>query len=200
MTSASRSSSGQANARAIASTLLPVIMLCAGCTREERRFSELAPLSSPATSRAHSGLQPAFTSRDGELPRNARVPSSGLYDENAWSINEGKHLFTALNCNGCHGQGGGGEGPPLMDPRWRYGSEPGNVFASIVEGRPNGMPSFRGKLSQQQVWQLVSYVRALTGIVALDAQPCRSDTLSGRPPEAMLKHRGPPPPRPEGVP
>jgi cytochrome c oxidase cbb3-type subunit 3 len=174
--------------------------LWGACKREERRFSELAPLAAQALSQPHSGLTTADQAGVGELPRNTRTGEPSPYDENAWAIGEGKHLFTAFNCNGCHAQGGGGEGPPLMDRRWRYGSEAGNVFASIVEGRPNGMPSFRGKLTEQQVWQLVSYVRALGGIVRLDAQPGRSDTLSGHPPEFILKHRGPPPPRPEGVP
>jgi cytochrome c oxidase cbb3-type subunit 3 len=175
--------------------------LCASaCERERRPFGEIAPFSALAMSSPHSGLQPADTSQDGELPRNARVPTAGLYDRNAYAIGEGKHLFIAFNCNGCHGQGGGGEGPSLMDNRYRYGSEPGNLFASVVEGRPNGMPSFRGKLTQQQAWQLVSYLRALGGMVPLDAQTGRSDALSGHMPEAMLKHRGVPPPRPEAVP
>jgi cytochrome c oxidase cbb3-type subunit 3 len=171
-----------------------------GCAREERLFAEIAPLAAPAVSGKYSDLSAGGPGATGQLPYNTRTEQAAPYDQNAWFVGEGKHLFTTFNCNGCHGQGGGGEGPALMDPRWRYGSEPGNIFASIVEGRPNGMPSFRGKLTEQQVWQLVSYVRALGGMVALDVQPGRSDSLSGHPPEAMLKHRGPPPPRPEAVP
>jgi cytochrome c oxidase cbb3-type subunit 3 len=180
--------------------LLALCALLAGCAREHRRLEEIVPLAAPALGHAHSALSAGTPSGDGELPKNTRTTFDGPYDWNAWAINEGHHLFVAFNCNGCHAQGGGGEGPPLMDSRWRYGSEPGNVFASIVEGRPNGMPSFRGKLTEMQVWQLASYVRALGGIVSLDAQTGRSDSMSGHPPEAMLKHRGPPPPRPEGVP
>jgi cytochrome c oxidase cbb3-type subunit 3 len=195
-----RASKSRPHASALRARSLLAALALLACAREERRFTEIAAFSAPASGRAHSGLYPAWPSGDGELPRNAQVPSEGLYDYNAAAIGDGKHLFIAFNCNGCHAQGGGGEGPPLMDPRWRYGSEPGNVFASIVEGRPNGMPAFRGKPTQQQVWQLVAYVRALGGIVALDAQPGRSDSLSGHPSEQMLKHRGPPPPRPEGVP
>jgi cytochrome c oxidase cbb3-type subunit 3 len=171
-----------------------------GCAREERRFTEPAPLSALAVSDPHSGLAPADPGLEGRLPRATASALEGIYDGNAWAVSEGKHLYVLFNCNGCHGQGGGGEGPALMDRRWRYGSEAGNVFASIIEGRPNGMPSYRGKLSEQQTWQLVAYVRALGGMVALDVQPGRSDSLSGHPPEVMLKHRGPPPPRPEGVP
>ena len=36
-------------------------------------------------------------------------------------------------------------GPPLMDDKWIYGYEPEQVFATIVEGRPNGMPAFGGE-------------------------------------------------------
>ena len=43
-------------------------------------------------------------------------------------------------------------GPPLMDKMDLRG-EPQQVFASVVEGRPNGMPAFRGKISNYQVWR-----------------------------------------------
>ena len=47
----------------------------------------------------------------------------------------------------------------------------------IVEGRPNGMPSFRGKIPDQQIWQLAAYVRAMSGNVAQGrrAEPSRCD-------------------------
>jgi cytochrome c oxidase cbb3-type subunit 3 len=64
-----------------------------------------------------------------------------------------------------------------MDSAWIYGKEPGNIFATIVEGRPNGMPSFRGHLTTQQLWQLVAYVRSLSGEISKDAAASRSDHL-----------------------
>ena len=64
------------------------------------------------------------------------------YEENAYAIAEGKRLFSAYNCVGCHGHGGGGMGPPLMDDNWIYGEEPEQIFSTLVEGRPNGMPTF----------------------------------------------------------
>jgi cytochrome c oxidase cbb3-type subunit 3 len=39
------------------------------------------------------------------------------------------------------------------------------------------MPSFRGRITTQQVWQLVAYVRSLSGEVSKDAAPSRSDHL-----------------------
>jgi cytochrome c oxidase cbb3-type subunit 3 len=77
-------------------------------------------------------------------------------------IAAGKQLFAAMNCNGCHFNGGGGIGPPLMDNIWIYGDSIENIAATIREGRPNGMPSFRGFLPEQQIWQVAAYVRSLS--------------------------------------
>jgi cytochrome c oxidase cbb3-type subunit 3 len=74
----------------------------------------------------------------------------------------GKQLFLAMNCVGCHSHGGGGMGPALMDKTWIYGSSIENIAASIHEGRPNGMPSFRGFLPDEQIWQVAAYVRSLS--------------------------------------
>ena len=70
-----------------------------------------------------------------------------------------------------------------MDDKWIYGSQPDNLFATIVEGRPNGMPSFRGKLPDYQIWQLAAYVRSLSGQVPKDAAPGRNDNMQVKEPE-----------------
>ncbi len=36
---------------------------------------------------------------------------------------------------------------------------PENIYATIINGRPNGMPAFGGKIPPQQVWQIVAYVQ-----------------------------------------
>jgi cytochrome c oxidase cbb3-type subunit 3 len=77
-----------------------------------------------------------------------------------------------------------------MDAKWAYGSEPDQVFATIVEGRPNGMPSFRGKIPDYQVWQLVAYVRSLSGQVPRDAAPGRDDDLNAKKPEQATEPQG----------
>jgi cytochrome c oxidase cbb3-type subunit 3 len=72
-----------------------------------------------------------------------------------------------------------------MDSIWIYGSDPANVFATIVEGRPNGMPSFRGKIPDYQVWQLVAYVRSMSGLLRMDVAPSRDDHMQMQaPPQA----------------
>jgi hypothetical protein len=68
------------------------------------------------------------------------------------------------NCNGCYANGGGGSGPALMDDLWIYGSAAANVVATILEGRPNVMLSFRSKIPDYQAMQLAAYVRLMSGL------------------------------------
>ena len=159
---------------------LAVIALT-GCWREERRFSEPGDGSKLAQAKRVSGLQPGPALIDAEV----RNP----YDTNAFAIAEGKRLYIQMNCVGCHAHGGGAIGPPLMDAQWIYGSDPENIYASIVEGRPNGMPAFAGKLPNQQVWQLVSYVQALSGHVRKDAAPGRADSMHVKQRELAIETR-----------
>jgi cytochrome c oxidase cbb3-type subunit 3 len=154
------------------------------CEREERRFSEPPGASQPARSISVSELFAGATTRPDQ-----NTPSP--YDGNAYAINQGKQLYEWFNCSGCHAQGGGSIGPPLMDDKWIYGGAAENIFATIVEGRPNGMPSFRGKIPTQQVWQLVAYVRSMSGQINKDTAPSRSDHLFTRKSEQQLPKRAP---------
>lgn len=85
------------------------------------------------------------------------------YEGNAQRIAEGSKLFVAYNCLDCHGaDGSGAMGPSLQDGRWHFGGTPGDVFQSIYEGRPDGMPAWGGRIADDQIWRLVAYVRTLS--------------------------------------
>jgi len=152
----------------------------AGCDREKREFQ--SPPPSPARDPARlSAVLPAGSAplEPGAQP----TPDRSHLERNAYAVNQGKRLFRWYNCSGCHSNGGGGMGVALMDAEWRYGHEPRAIYASIVEGRPNGMPAFGGRIPDDQVWQLVAYVRSLSGQLRKDVAPSRSDALAGAPPE-----------------
>lgn len=84
------------------------------------------------------------------------------YAGNREAIDEGERLYGWFNCSGCHSPGGGGAiGPPLMDDEWIYGGDPGSIYESIVEGRPEGMPTWGGKIPEEQVWKLVAYIQSM---------------------------------------
>ncbi|MFN2633211.1 MAG: cytochrome c [Thermoanaerobaculia bacterium] len=98
------------------------------------------------------------------LEPGARMPGivhKNPLEGNPFAISEGQRLYDWYNCSGCHFRGGGGIGPPLMDEFWIYGGNPANIYTTIVEGRPNGMPAFRGKIPDYQLWQIVAYVQSM---------------------------------------
>jgi cytochrome c oxidase cbb3-type subunit III len=155
---------------------LAAAWLLAGCYREERPVK--APAAASGTS-SHS-----YTA-------SVNVPVKNNYEENAFAVSQGKTWFKAYNCNGCHAQGGGSMGPPLMDAKWRYGSDPESIFQTIAQGRPNGMPAFGEHVPEDQIWQLVAYVRSLSGQLRSDVAPTRSDTLQAGKPESRRKKEEP---------
>lgn len=85
------------------------------------------------------------------------------YEGNSQRIAEGAKLFISYNCLDCHGaDGSGAMGPSLQDGRWHFGATAGDVFQSIYEGRPDGMPSWGGRIADDQIWRLVAYVQSLS--------------------------------------
>jgi cytochrome c oxidase cbb3-type subunit III len=168
--------------RALAVAL--ALLALGACERERRQFTGVAPSSGrPAPPRA-SELRPGAAGAPSPEPTSVTLPSKGdqgPFDQNAWAVSEGKRLYTWYNCVGCHANGGGGMGPPLMDDTWIYGSEAERIHATIVEGRPNGMPAFGGKIPDQQIWQIVAYVRSLSGQLSKDIRSTRNDHMSVHP-------------------
>jgi cytochrome c oxidase cbb3-type subunit 3 len=75
---------------------------------------------------------------------------------------EGRRLFNWYNCSGCHGDhGGGGMGPSLRDSLWYYGGDAPSLYGSITQGRDKGMPSWGGKVPDDQVWKIVTYIQSM---------------------------------------
>jgi cytochrome c oxidase cbb3-type subunit 3 len=101
----------------------------------------------------------------------------------SYDVSEGKRLYQWYNCSTCHAHGGGDIGPPLMDDKWLYGSKPQNIYATIIEGRPNGMPSYGGKIPEKQIWQIVAYIRSMTAHVPFYTRPSRNDDMNAKPAE-----------------
>ncbi len=77
----------------------------------------------------------------------------------AYDLTKARACSVGTTAPGCHANGGGGIGPPLIKENWIYGGEPANLFDTIVKGRPNGMPAWGGRIPEYQIWQLVGYVR-----------------------------------------
>ncbi|HLH16814.1 MAG TPA: c-type cytochrome [Bryobacteraceae bacterium] len=130
-----------------------------GCRREQRN------------------LRPEPTGQAMFTPLKVSNPSSGI----AYEISEGQRLYTWYNCSGCHANGGGGIGPPLIKTSWIYGGEPAKLFESVAKGRPNGMPAWGDRIPEYQIWQIVAYVRSLNQQEPSSATPKRLDTIETNP-------------------
>jgi cytochrome c oxidase cbb3-type subunit 3 len=148
-----------------------------GCERETRRYKELPAAANRETGVRVGQLEPGAAQQQEEV--------KSPYQENAWGLSEGKRLYGAFNCAPCHGVNGGGAiGPPLMDDAWIYGAKPVQIYATISQGRPDGMPSFGGHIPTQQIWQLVAYVQSLSGQVRATTAPGRNDDQMAALPES----------------
>ena len=96
-------------------------------------------------------------------PKGADFAARNPYADDERAKADGRALYEGFNCAGCHGStGGGGIGPPFADADWIYGDQPENIFQSVAQGRPNGMPSFGGKIPEESLWKIVAYVRSLS--------------------------------------
>jgi cytochrome c oxidase cbb3-type subunit 3 len=154
----------------------------AGCDREEH-----SPRGKPIGETVPAGASPDTIFPGGSSPP-ALDPRARLYDNNANAISQGQWLFTQMNCVGCHSHGGGGMGVALMDNKWRYGSRIDQIASSIAEGRRNGMPSWRGKLTEDQIWKLAAYVRSISGLPSKDAVSSRTEGMSAGTPGTLTPH------------
>src|SRR5262249_8148780 len=114
----------------------------------------------------------AFLSRDGALALQNPQRSEGrklknAIPSNAESVEAGKKIYQR-NCAGCHGPGGKGDGSmalsggtpsDLTDDVWDHGSSDGDIFVVIRDGVSSDMLGYKGKLTDEQIWQVITFIR-----------------------------------------
>jgi cytochrome c oxidase cbb3-type subunit 3 len=108
-------------------------------------------------------------------------PIGARFEGNKVAIADGAQLFDQMNCSGCHFNGGGGMGPALMSGYWRYGGQMDQIYESIAQGRPNGMPSWQFVLQPQQMWELAAYVKSLSAPAPSSASQTAAPGASAKP-------------------
>ncbi|HVV52479.1 MAG TPA: c-type cytochrome [Polyangia bacterium] len=133
--------------------------VAAGCARTEESAAEGA-----ATVGTERGPNRSVVNQPlGPIPGPGDLaPVANPLGDDPEARVQGRELFVRYNCAGCHGgRAGGGMGPSLRDPSWRYGSTPDRVFNSIAQGRGQGMPAWGARLDEKQIWELAAYVASL---------------------------------------
>lgn len=84
----------------------------------------------------------------------------------AGDLEEGKAIFTSMNCYACHGRNGEGNaiGPNLTDDSWISGCDFQSVFSMVKNGNPaKGMTAFKGQLNDNRIQKVTSYILSLRG-------------------------------------
>jgi mono/diheme cytochrome c family protein len=115
----------------------------------------------PVQDEAVAAAPPATMTRE-----QARALESPVaYGDDA--IREGRKHYLRL-CQNCHGKDGKAlesfdfEATDLTQPDlYRHGSTDGDLFFSTREGAGNDMPPFKDKLTDQQVWEVVLFLRSI---------------------------------------
>ena len=151
-------------------------LLLQGCVRDSSaqvadratRTIAQAPAASAAATAGGQDLAGRFVShvdhiQPGNVPRPAGLQLRNPYEGNTQAVATGAKLFVAYNCIDCHGaDGSGAMGPSLADGRWHFGGTSSEVFESIYQGRPEGMPAWGSLIAPDQIWMLTAYVRSLS--------------------------------------
>ena len=78
------------------------------------------------------------------------------------AVKEGRRLYMAHGCSGCHGlMGGGGMGKPILDDTWQFGSDDETLYKLIKGQIPQQtMPKTGAGIPDEQVWKMLAYVRS----------------------------------------
>ena len=148
--------------RSVFETVIAIVALSAVAVRLSNATQAPARAPQPGTQPTYfvehpDNIQPGLTFQG----RWASLVNP--YEANPQRIAEGGKLFIAYNCLDCHGaDGSGAMGPSLQDGRWHFGGTPGDVFQSIYEGRPDGMPSWGGRIPDDQIRRLVANIETLS--------------------------------------
>jgi cytochrome c oxidase cbb3-type subunit 3 len=167
----------QSNRRSSKILVLLVAFVMSGCKREERELRLDPPL---AASFDELRLMPNGISG---APPEIYFALDKPYESNAYNLSQGKRLYSWFGCSSCHGDGRGVTGPSFLDGWWLYGPEMVSIAASIRDGRPHGMPSFKDKMTSEQIWQLAGFIQTVGAYSAKTAAPGRNDDTQTRPAE-----------------
>lgn len=134
-----------------------------------RQFRRYAAIATAAT------LGAAICAAQEHAPERAKNPLAA----NAAALAAGSRLYVQA-CQACHGgEGRGDRGPALATSVFAHGSSDGELFLSIHNGFPGTqMPGF-SSLKADQIWQLVTYLRSLSGSGATTAEKVAGNAGAG---------------------
>jgi mono/diheme cytochrome c family protein len=153
---------------------LPGVGVIAGRGRVDLRFAQDNDGELYILTKSDGMIRKVVDAKAGAQATTLRNPVTFT----AASVAAGKRAFNA-NCAACHGnraQGAvragitisiieeqrGKQPPDLTDAQWDHGSSDADIFRVIKRGLPpTMMPGFGGRVSDQEIRNIVSYLRSL---------------------------------------
>ncbi len=146
-------------------TLFLALVLVAGCLWAQEK-KETAPPADAATAATPASPHPGTISAEDKARKNP-VKFADT------SVERGKKIY-GTQCALCHGDKGDGKGelaadmkltlPDFTKPDTLKNRTDGELFA-IIGGWKDPMPSQAGRLSDTHRWNLVNYLRSVSGNV-----------------------------------
>jgi mono/diheme cytochrome c family protein len=110
-----------------------------------------------------------YQNRQWKIPEEAKLRNNPLQSSPA-ALAAARVIYLD-KCVQCHGETGKGDGPDaamyypspasLIDAKHMSGATDGELFYEISQGR-KPMPSFKNRLTEEQRWRLVLFVRSLS--------------------------------------
>ena len=101
------------------------------------------------------------------VPAASAQPPESPLAYSAESAREGRKAYLRL-CQYCHGQDGRAQANPDFDApslrrpqEWRKGADGESLLRSIRDGVGHEMPPFRKQLTDEQIWQVVHFLRSI---------------------------------------
>ena len=92
------------------------------------------------------------------------------YSKDSIGIGKQHYIRQCVECHGLDGRGNTEmvefliERPAnLRKEKWKYGTMDAGVFRIVRDGTPNDMPAFKEKLSEEQMWHVVNYMKSIRG-------------------------------------
>jgi cytochrome c oxidase cbb3-type subunit 3 len=150
--------------------LLAAALVLAHCDRAKADPNQPAAQAQPQGGVLNVPVTGLFPNGQKEPPLD---PIAKQYEGDPQAIAIGAKLFDWYNCSGCHFHGAGGIGPAFDDSVWLYGGRLDQIYASIYQGRPNGMPMWGNILPSSAIWQIAAYVKSLETNAAKEPIPTK---------------------------
>jgi cytochrome c oxidase cbb3-type subunit 3 len=88
------------------------------------------------------------------------LPKPDRFSGDSKAIDEGKSIY-ASHCASCHKDDATGGFGPNLTGNLKFGSTSDNIYESIANGRPKGMPPFLPQLGKDRIAKVIAFLETL---------------------------------------